>query len=166
MPVSFLEAPENPAARTPRRWLAPLVITAAMLAVPVAGVAYYLGWWGGYEHRLTASVGHLDCRSVSTSDEAWGGDDLRALDEGAGSRFSAACEKEGPTVMWLRFASRSDLRRALASTPTGPRTTFEYSTVCISEKRAEVVLFDGVSRRRSANLCAARDGRIVHRESE
>jgi hypothetical protein len=136
---------------------------AAVLAF-AAGVTYYLGWWGSYEHRLTAAVRHLDCKDVTTDHQGWRGADMRALDDRATARFAAFCEDLGPMVTWLRFRSAVDMHAALAATPAGHGSDFALSTVCISESRAEVVLFDDVPRRRTAGLCGARDGRVVHRQ--
>ena len=132
------------------------------VVVVVAAATYYIGWWGSCEHRLTASVRHHDCQRITTSHDGWGGSE-RALSAYATSRFTASCEELGPMVTWVRFANVPDMRRALAATPTGNGSSLGFSTVCVSQSRAEVVLFDGVSERRVTGLCADRDGRVVYR---
>jgi hypothetical protein len=134
------------------------------LAAFAAGLTYQRGWWGSYEHRLAASVNHSDCKRVTSTRDGWGGDDMRALNEHTRQRFAAFCEELGPMVTWLRFRSAADMKRALAVTSSGPGTTLGSETVCVSDARAEVVVFDDVSRARASSLCGARDGRVVHRE--
>jgi hypothetical protein len=55
----------------------------ALTLTVAAGVTYYAGWWGSYEHRLTASVRHLDCKRISTDHHGWGGEDMLALNQRA-----------------------------------------------------------------------------------
>jgi type IV secretory pathway VirB9-like protein len=69
-------------------------------------------------------------------------------------------------VTWLRFPSAADMNAALAATPTDKTSSYALSAVCVSQSRAEVVMFDDVGRGRIDGLCAARDGRIVHRERQ
>jgi hypothetical protein len=169
---SFLEAPERVAATAVRRrWgvgaptAVGIGVALALALAAAAGVTYYIGWCGSYEHRLTASVRHLDCKRVTADHDGWaGGADLRALNARAIKRFSALCEELGPMVTWLRFRDATDMHRALATTPRGTGSSFAFSTVCVSNSRAEVVLFEHVGRGRIAGLCGARDGQIVHRQ--
>jgi hypothetical protein len=138
-----------------------------VLAVAVAaGVTYYAGWWGSYEHRLTAAVRHLDCKRITTDHDGWGGEDMMALNQRAKHRFAAFCQELGPMVTWLRFPSAAAMNAALAATPTDETSSYAFSTVCVSRSRAEVVMFDDVGRGRIDGLCAAIDGRIVHRQQQ
>jgi hypothetical protein len=58
------------------------------------------------------------------------------------------------------------MRAALAATPTDKTSSYAYSTVCVSQSRAEVIMFEDVGKGRIDGLCAARDGRIVHRQQQ
>jgi hypothetical protein len=172
--VSFLEAPERVVtrpARVRRRTRIRVTVAAVAVAVAVAhavaaGVTYYAGWWGSYEHRLTASVRHLDCKHISTDHHGWAGEDMLVLNERASRRFAAFCEELGPMVTWLRFPSAAAMRAALAATPTDKTSSYAYATVCVSQSRAEVLTFYDVGKGRIDGLCAARDGRIVHRQRQ
>jgi hypothetical protein len=118
-----------------------LIAGLALFAI-AAGATYYLGWWGSYEHRLTAAVRHWDCRAIETSHERAG----RAM------RFTASCEDIGPMATWVRYDSASDMRRGL---PALLAEEMPSSTVCLSDLRAEAVMLYDVGRRRSDDLCRA-----------
>jgi hypothetical protein len=45
-------------------------------------------------------------------------------------------------VTWLRFPSAADMNAALAATPTDKTSSYALSAVCVSQSRAEVVMFD------------------------
>jgi hypothetical protein len=170
--VSFLEEPERVVtgpARARRRTRMRVTVAAVAVAVALAvaaGVTYYVGWWGSYEHRLTASVRHLDCKHISIDHDGWADEDMLVLNQRASGRFAAFCEELGPMVTWLRFPSAAAMRAALATTPTDKTSSYAYSTVCVSQSRAEVIMFDDVGKGRIDGLCAARDGRIVHRQQQ
>jgi hypothetical protein len=119
-----------------------------LLFAIAAGITYYVGWWGSYEHRLTAAVRHWDCRAVVTE---------HGRERGA-ARFTASCEDLGPMATWLRYRSAADMHAAWA---TMPADDLADSTVCVSESRAELVVLYDVGRRRIEDLCRARDGRVV-----
>jgi hypothetical protein len=146
---------------TRRRWrLALLGTVVIVFGAGLAAWTYYRGWWGGYEHRLTASVRHSYCAEVTTEHRGWEGDDMRALNAGAKRGFSAYCEYLNATVAWLRFPNATVMRRALAATPKS-----KYYSVCVSWRRSEVLLTWDVAAGRLADLCAARDGNVVSREA-
>jgi hypothetical protein len=69
-------------------------------------------------------------------------------------------------VTWLRFPSAAAMGAAVAAIPTDKTSSYAYSTVCVSQSRAEMIMFDDVGKGRIDGLCAARDGRIVHRQQQ
>jgi hypothetical protein len=71
-----------------------LAVAGLLLFATAAGIAYHVGWWGGYEHRLTAAVRHWDCRSIETSHDR----SVRA------TRFTASCEDLGSMATWQAAA--------------------------------------------------------------
>jgi hypothetical protein len=91
---------------------------------------------------------------------------MLALNQRASRRFAAFCEELGPMVTWLRFPNAADMNAALSATPTDKTSSYALSTVCVSQSRAEMVMFDDVGSGRIDGLCAARDGRIVHRHRQ
>jgi hypothetical protein len=167
VPVSAAETPERPTATPPRRprrvsWRRGVLV--AGVAVAVAGLTWWLGLWGGYEHQLQVAVRDIgQCQRTSTKQDWPTTDDPLAAR--ASRRFFAACEQLGPNVTWLRYRNASDMGRAMEAARARPDAELSdpYVTVCISRHPAELVLFDGVDQWKVTLLCWLRGGRVARR---
>jgi hypothetical protein len=106
--------------------------------------------------------GRGNCKGTPVSHDGWGAPS-ESLNARASARFVVSREFLGPTVMWLRFRSPSDLHEALAADAWHRDSLLSYSTVCVSSSRAELVAFYDVEHWKVKALCWLRDGSIVRR---